>query len=36
MNKIKETKILHLDILPGKRILFMSDIHGDVKLFDQV
>lgn len=33
MQKIKKTKILHLNIPKDKRLLFMSDIHGDIKLF---
>ncbi len=35
MNKEKETKILYLSIPTDRRILFMSDIHGDIKLFQQ-
>lgn len=33
MNKIKKTKIEHLTIDCNRRLLFMSDIHGDIKLF---
>lgn len=33
MQKNKRTKILHLNIPTNKRLLFMSDIHGDIKLF---
>lgn len=35
MEKVKQTKILHLNIPTNHRLLFMSDIHGDIKLFKQ-
>lgn len=35
MEKNKVTKIYHLNIPKNKRLLFMSDIHGDIKLFKQ-
>ncbi|MDE6655765.1 MAG: metallophosphoesterase [Anaeroplasmataceae bacterium] len=33
MQKNKKTKILHLNIPTDKRLIFMSDIHGDIQLF---
>lgn len=33
MNKIKKTKIAYLTIDDNRRCIFMSDIHGDIKLF---
>lgn len=33
MEKNKKTKILKLNIPTERRLLFMSDIHGDIKLF---
>ncbi len=35
MEKTKKTKIVHLNIPTNRRILFMSDIHGDIRLFKQ-
>ncbi|MDE5714880.1 MAG: metallophosphoesterase [Anaeroplasmataceae bacterium] len=35
MNKTKSTKVLNLNLPTNKRFLFMSDIHGDIKLFKQ-
>ncbi len=35
MEKVKQTKVQHLTIDSHKRLLFMSDIHGDYKLFNQ-
>ncbi|MDE7106342.1 MAG: metallophosphoesterase [Anaeroplasmataceae bacterium] len=35
MQKNKKTKILHLNIPTDKRLIFMSDIHGDIKLFKE-
>lgn len=33
MEKIKKTKIEHIKIASNRRLIFMSDIHGDIKLF---
>ena len=35
MEKLKKTIVKHLNIDSTKRILFMSDIHGDIKLFKE-
>lgn len=35
MNKEKHTKIQYLTIEEKRRLLFMSDIHGDIRLFQQ-
>lgn len=35
MERIKKTKIEHLWIDPEKRLLFMSDLHGDLRLFQK-
>ena len=33
MNKIKTTNILHVTVQPNKRLIFVSDIHGDLNTF---
>ena len=33
MEKVKKTRVSHLNLDSSKRMIFMSDIHGDVKLF---
>lgn len=33
MDQVKKTKVLHLNFDTSKRMIFMSDIHGDVKTF---
>ena len=35
MERIKKTKIEHLWIDPEKRLLFMSALHGDLRLFQK-
>lgn len=35
MQKSKKTKILHLKLPLDARLLFMSDLHGDVRLFKE-
>ncbi len=35
MEKNKKTKILHLELPSDSRMLFMSDIHGDIQLFKE-
>lgn len=35
MERTKKTKILRLKVDPNKRLLFMSDIHGDIRLFQE-
>ena len=33
MELVKKTKIRHLNLHSDRRIIFMSDIHGDINLF---
>ena len=35
MEKVKKTRVSHLNLDSSKRMIFMSDIHGDVKLFKE-
>ena len=35
MEKVKKTRVSHLNLDSSKRMIFMSDIHGDIKLFKE-
>lgn len=35
MELVKKTKVCHLNLNSNKRIIFMSDIHGDINLFKE-